>query len=168
MLVITRKKVKRLSFLNVGLKSLCAKCFLMAELELESKLREKFPSSGKKQNCRSFEWRHSMGSEIIIGDCVDKLKEMESESIDLVVTDPPYNVGINYGFGVKADKRDDYQHWCSVWISECHRVLKKTGSLWVVSGQEYWRGNRLRNPKRRFLLPKPNHLAGAIWCLLPE
>lgn len=78
-----------------------------------------------------------MGSEVIIGDCVDKLREMEAESIDLVVTDPPYNIGINYGFGVKADKRADYQHWCSVWLSECHRVLKKTGSIWVVSGQEY-------------------------------
>jgi DNA modification methylase len=71
------------------------------------------------------------------GDCLDVLPTLERESVDLVVTDPPYNIGIDYGSGVKADLRDDYDLWCGRWIYWCYRALKPRGSLWIVSGQEH-------------------------------
>ena len=74
---------------------------------------------------------------IITGDCLDILASLERESVDLVVTDPPYNIGINYGLGKKADRRDDYDIWCSRWIEWCYRALKPRGSMWIISGQEY-------------------------------
>lgn len=76
-------------------------------------------------------------STIHVGDCLEILPTIPSGSIDLVVTDPPYNIGIDYGSGKKADLRDDYPAWCRRWIAECHRVLRPAGSLWIVSGQEY-------------------------------
>lgn len=72
-----------------------------------------------------------------IGDCLDILPALERESVDLVVTDPPYNIGIDYGSGPEADRRGDYDVWCGRWIGLCYRALKPNGSLWVISGQEH-------------------------------
>jgi site-specific DNA-methyltransferase (adenine-specific) len=74
---------------------------------------------------------------IHIGDCIAVMREMPAGSVDLVVADPPYNIGIDYGSGAKADLRDDYGDWCVEWLQGCRRVLKPTGSLWVISGQEH-------------------------------
>lgn len=74
---------------------------------------------------------------ILRGDCLDILPTIADESVDLVVTDPPYNIGVDYGSGRKADRRGDYPEWCRRWISECHRVLRPGGSIFVISGQEY-------------------------------
>lgn len=74
---------------------------------------------------------------VLIGDCLDVLKTLRRESVDLVVTDPPYNIGIDYGRGKKADLRGDYWEWCRKWIYLCNRVLKPGGSMWIISGQEH-------------------------------
>lgn len=82
---------------------------------------------------RSFLMRH----DVIQGDCIEVLASMDRESVDLVVADPPYNIGIDYGSGTKADRRDDYDVWCGRWVGLCYRVLKPHGSLWIISGQEH-------------------------------
>jgi len=74
---------------------------------------------------------------IIEGDCLKVLQTLDRESVDLIVADPPYNIGIDYGAGSKADQRSDYDQWCHEWVHECDRVLKPHGSLWVISGQEH-------------------------------
>lgn len=76
-------------------------------------------------------------SSIVIGDCLSVLPSLERESVDLVIADPPYNIGIDYGSGAKADRRGDYDTWCGRWINWCYRALKPTGSLWIISGQEH-------------------------------
>lgn len=74
---------------------------------------------------------------ILHGDCLDVLPTLDRESVDLIVTDPPYNIGIDYGRGASADRRDDYDVWCGRWIDWCYRAIKPAGSLWVISGQEH-------------------------------
>jgi len=74
---------------------------------------------------------------IITGDCCEVLQTLERESVDLIVTDPPYNIGIDYGAGKAADLRDDYDLWCERWIGWCYMALKPHGSMWIISGQEY-------------------------------
>lgn len=74
---------------------------------------------------------------IHIGDCCEVLAKLDRESVDLVLTDPPYNIGIDYGLGPKADRRADYWQWCQKWIHLCNRVLKPHGSIWIISGQEH-------------------------------
>lgn len=78
-----------------------------------------------------------MSTLVITGDCLDVLRTIGDGEVDLVVTDPPYNIGIDYGRGSRADRRADYPEWCRNWITECHRVMRAGGSMWVVSGQEY-------------------------------
>ena len=67
-------------------------------------------------------------------DCLVGLKKLPDKSIDLVVTDPPYNIGVNYG--KDKDKRKDYIKWCAKWLKECERVLKDNGSLYIINYPE--------------------------------
>ncbi len=66
-----------------------------------------------------------------IGDCLELLKELPDNSIDLVFTDPPFNISKNYG--LYKDNRNDYQQWCEKWIKECFRVLKDTGTFYLMT-----------------------------------
>jgi site-specific DNA-methyltransferase (adenine-specific) len=74
---------------------------------------------------------------LIAGDCVVEMKKLKSGSIDLIVTDPPFNIGKKYG-GVYNDnmKFADYLDWCKTWLKECIRILKKNGSLYLFNYPE--------------------------------
>lgn len=74
---------------------------------------------------------------IRIGDCCEVLSTLPHESVDLIVADPPYNLGVDYGAGRTADLRDDYDVWCRQWVYLCSRVLSPRGSMYVISGQEH-------------------------------
>ena len=55
-------------------------------------------------------------------DCIDGMSKLKSRSIDLVVTSPPYNLGIAYGKYFDRGKRADYLLWCVRWadgIASC-------------------------------------------------
>ena len=74
---------------------------------------------------------------LIIGDCVKEMLKLKSESVDLIITDPPFNIGKQYG-GVYKDNKDfpDYLDWCKTWITECIRLLKEDGSLYLFNYPE--------------------------------
>jgi len=74
---------------------------------------------------------------LIVGDCLEVMKKMPSESIDLIITDPPFNIGKDYG-GVYEDKKefDEYIEWCKKWLLECIRLLKNSGSLYLFNYPE--------------------------------
>ena len=57
----------------------------------------------------------------------------------LIFTDPPYNIGIDYGTGKDADSLSDgaYLRWVDEWIGLCCDCLTDDGSLWVMIGDEY-------------------------------
>jgi len=68
-------------------------------------------------------------NKIICGDCIEVMKKMPSDSIDLVVTSPPYNVGIEYDGYSDRMSWSDYYKWSEKWLSEIYRVLKNDGRL---------------------------------------
>jgi len=74
-----------------------------------------------------------MTYEILQGDCLETLKTLDDESIDMVFADPPFNIGKKYGGISSNDNRPDYYEWCSSWISECFRVLKPTGTFYLMT-----------------------------------
>lgn len=59
-------------------------------------------------------------------DCLDYLTTIPSNSIDLVLVDPPYFIGFDGGKGWDNQWSSDaeYLHWCTQWTRECERVLK--------------------------------------------
>jgi site-specific DNA-methyltransferase (adenine-specific) len=64
-------------------------------------------------------------------DCVEGLKQVEDNSIDLIVTSPPYNVGIEYDSWDDNMQWDDYLAWCKKWLAECYRILKPDGKICI-------------------------------------
>jgi site-specific DNA-methyltransferase (adenine-specific)/adenine-specific DNA-methyltransferase len=65
-----------------------------------------------------------------IGDNIALLQELNCETIDLIYFDPPYNTGRNfYDFDDKFKNKEEYIQFIKDRINECHRVLKKTGTL---------------------------------------
>jgi DNA modification methylase len=77
--------------------------------------------------------------EIRQGDCVAELAKLPPASIRLIFADPPYNQGVNYGDGSRADRRadGDYLAWCREWMRLSVRLLTDDGSLWVMISDEY-------------------------------
>jgi DNA modification methylase len=83
---------------------------------------------------------------VIHGDCIEELKKIPANSIDLVFADPPYNMQLKNvlyrpnntkvnGVDDHWDKFDsfaEYDSFCAAWLGECRRVLKDTGSIWVI------------------------------------
>ena len=72
--------------------------------------------------------------EIHHGDCVAGMRALPADSVDLVVTSPPYNLGIDYG--TYRDKLDSqaYLEWSREWASEARRVLREDGSFFLNIG----------------------------------
>jgi len=73
---------------------------------------------------------------IICGDCVKVLKKLEDESVDLIVTDPPFNIGKKYNSYADKRSKEDYLAWCENWLIECVRVLKEGGALYLFNYPE--------------------------------
>jgi DNA modification methylase len=71
---------------------------------------------------------------ILRGDCHDRLKDLDNESVDAVITDPPYNLAF---MGRDWDRHDTplaFQEWCQAWAEQCLRVLKPGGYLLAFGG----------------------------------
>lgn len=66
---------------------------------------------------------------VINCDILEGFKTLEDSSIDLIVTSPPYNVGIDYDSWNDLMSRDSYFNWVKKWIAECFRVLKDDGRI---------------------------------------
>jgi len=63
-------------------------------------------------------------------DCIEAMKQLEENSIDLIIADPPYNMGID-----DWDKIDEYEKFSIDWLREAIRVLKPNKALWIFSNQ---------------------------------
>jgi DNA modification methylase len=83
---------------------------------------------------------------ILAGDCTEILSQLPENSVDLVFADPPYNLQLRHELWrpnmTKVDAVDDswdqfssfeaYDHFTCLWLSACQRVLKDTGTIWVI------------------------------------
>lgn len=64
-------------------------------------------------------------------DCIEGMKNLESDSIDLIVTSPPYNLSIAYDSYEDTMPYEQYLEWVEGWIQESLRVLKHGGRICV-------------------------------------
>ena len=70
-------------------------------------------------------------NKIINTDCIEGLKKLEENSVDLCVTSPPYNVGIEYDDWNDNMPYIDYMGFAREWLTEVYRVLKPDGRIAV-------------------------------------
>ena len=64
-------------------------------------------------------------------DCISGMKNIDSESIDIIICDPPYNIGKDFGNNSDKQKMEDYLLWCDEWIKACIRILNPNGTLYI-------------------------------------
>ena len=83
---------------------------------------------------------------IICGETIEELKNLPDNSVDLVFADPPYNLQLDQNLyrpnNSKVDAVDDewdqfesfeeYDKFSHAWLKEAQRVLKPTGTIWVI------------------------------------
>jgi len=62
-------------------------------------------------------------------DCLDGLKQLKDNSIDCIVTSPPYWKGFEYEAYFNSYKQ--YLDWCKLWLIECKRILKPNGNFFL-------------------------------------
>jgi site-specific DNA-methyltransferase (adenine-specific) len=92
------------------------------------------------------------------GDCIEVMKEMFEGSIDLIVTSPPYGVGINYDTHDDDIEFEDYKVFSKNWLTESFRVLKDDGRIAVNIPYEI---NRQKKGGRIFMVAE-------IWKIMQE
>ena len=95
------------------------------------------------------------------GDCIKTMNDWPAQSVDLIFSDPPYNIG--YKYDQYEDNRDDedYIQWTCDWIDGCARLLKPTGSMYILIGDEYAAETRLHLKK----LEREKKLVFRNWIL---
>ena len=69
-----------------------------------------------------------------LGDCVEVLNRFDPRSVDVIVTSPPYNLGIAYNRYQDTLSGADYLEWTNTWIAAAARVLRPDGSLFLNVG----------------------------------
>ena len=67
-------------------------------------------------------------------DCLDVFRGLQPHSVDVIVTSPPYNLGIHYNQYDDTMSRADYLEWTHNWIGAAARVLRPDGSLFLNVG----------------------------------
>jgi len=81
---------------------------------------------------------------IVTGDCIQTMSTWPADSVDLIFADPPYNIGYKYDHYEDNREHDDYVQWTRDWIDGCARLLKPSGSLYILIGDEYAAETRLK------------------------
>ena len=62
---------------------------------------------------------------------------MGNESVNLIVTDPPYNLNKDYGTSQDKLKFEEYLEFSRLWLREAKRVLKPDGTIYIFMGMKY-------------------------------
>ena len=69
-----------------------------------------------------------------LADCLDVFSHLDPHSVDVIVTSPPYNLGIAYNRYQDTLSGPDYLEWTNAWIAAAARVLRPDGSLFLNVG----------------------------------
>lgn len=75
-------------------------------------------------------------NKIYCKDCIEGMALLPNNSFDIIIADPPYNIGKNFGNNFDNRSLEEYILWSKIWIKECQRLLKKTGTLFIYGFDE--------------------------------
>lgn len=71
---------------------------------------------------------------IVNGNSLDELMNIDSESVDLIIADPPYNLGKDYGNNIDKKEFAEYLNFTLNWTKQAKRILKENGTLYIFMG----------------------------------
>ncbi len=85
-------------------------------------------------------------------DVLKGFKKLKDHSVDIIIADPPYNIGKNFGVTIRKDLKE-YLTWSEKWIQEATRVLKPTGTMYIYGFSEILAHLSVRIPlQKRWLI----------------
>lgn len=64
------------------------------------------------------------------------MKTLSNDSAQIILADPPYNIGKDFGNDSDRQPMDTYLAWCDKWIAECLRILKPNGTMFIYGFSE--------------------------------
>jgi site-specific DNA-methyltransferase (adenine-specific) len=79
---------------------------------------------------------NEMYNVIYCEDCIIGMKKIKDSIVDIIICDPPYNIGKDFGNNSDKQEFDAYLLWCDEWIKECLRILKPTGTMYIYGFSE--------------------------------
>lgn len=71
-------------------------------------------------------WNH-----IVLGDCIEGMRQLPDGSVNLIIADPPYNLSKDFGQWKEKQQKDKWLPWSKEWLTEANRVLAPGGSIFV-------------------------------------
>lgn len=78
----------------------------------------------------------SIRQDIIKGDSILVLPTLEDNSAQIIIADPPYNIGKDFGNNSDKQTMEEYLKWTELWIKECLRILKPNGTMFIYGFSE--------------------------------
>ena len=74
---------------------------------------------------------------VVQGECLERLRELPDGVAQLVIADPPYNIGPSFGIAQEWNRSTEWLSWCGLWLKESMRVLDTDGQLFVYGIHHY-------------------------------
>jgi site-specific DNA-methyltransferase (adenine-specific) len=78
----------------------------------------------------------NLRQDVLHGDTIKILPTLDSDSAQIIIADPPYNIGKDFGNDSDKQPMDEYLLWCKQWIEECLRILKPNGTMFIYGFSE--------------------------------
>lgn len=69
---------------------------------------------------------------LFVEDCIEMLKRLPNESVQLILIDPPYNLDL-----ATWDTYENYIEWAAKWLDEAYRILSKSGNMVIFGGTQF-------------------------------
>ena len=86
----------------------------------------------------NFVEEHNNNAMAVLGNSLEVMKQIKSNSINLIFADAPYNIGKNFGNNVdKWETVGEYIKWCKEWIDECMRILCDNGTMYFMTATQH-------------------------------
>ena len=80
--------------------------------------------------------RAAATNQILCANCMDILPTLAAESAQIVIADPPYNIGKDFGNTSDRQPLEQYLAWTDAWLAECLRVLRPNGTMFIFGFSE--------------------------------
>lgn len=80
--------------------------------------------------------KQSTSHHLINGDALEILPTIETESVELIFVDPPYNIGKDFGLGSVNMAQENYLRWMREWFEHLVRILHPNGSMYIMNATQ--------------------------------
>lgn len=74
---------------------------------------------------------------LVTGDCISEMRKLPDGVAQLIIADPPYNIGPAFGIDKEWNRDSKWLPWCREWLTECRRILAPGGSIFVYGIHHY-------------------------------